>query len=143
MGDLSARLSRREFACRCGCGFATVDIANIPVLEDLADHFQTKYMGERCFIIINSGCRCREYNEAVQKKAFKARGQIYVPYTSKSRHMWGDAIDFYLVMRTIHADFKVNPLEVYDYLDNRFSKSLGLGRYVAFTHLDQGPRRRW
>jgi uncharacterized protein YcbK (DUF882 family) len=144
MGDISDRLSRHEFACKCGCGFQTVDIGNPPALEDVADHFQSLHLAARCYIIIDSGCRCVEHNETVQKEAFKKRGQVYAPYSSRSRHMQGLAVDFHLVIK-MHSGtkFKVDPAEVYRYLDKKYYRSCGLGKYVTFTHLDQGPFRRW
>lgn len=140
MGDISRRLSRAEFKCKCqSCGFATVDIGLVGILEEVATHFERKRNADRVFIMINSACRCREYNEVVQKRS----NPRYVPYTSNSRHMYGMAVDFYLVMQRGRIKAKIDPKMVVSYLDKTYPKSLGLGYYPTFTHVDVGERRRW
>ena len=56
MGDLSNNFSRSEFACKCGCGFDTVDTELITVLQKMRDWFHKP-------VRINSGCRCVKHNE--------------------------------------------------------------------------------
>ena len=58
MGDLSKDFSRSEFACGCGCGFATVDVKLLELLQVIRAHFKKP-------VAITSGCRCNEYNEKV------------------------------------------------------------------------------
>lgn len=58
MGDVSKNFSRKEFACKCGCGFDAVDIAllcSLQALRDLADKG----------ITISSACRCTTHNKKV------------------------------------------------------------------------------
>ncbi len=84
MGDLTKRLSRSEFACRCGCGFDTVDHALPYILEEAADYFEdTIIRAVRVRIHINSGCRCPEYNREIGG-------------SEKSQHTLGRAADFTL-----------------------------------------------
>lgn len=139
MGDLSKRLSRHEFACHCGCGFAAADKELIELLEETADHFDRLLNAHRIYIIINSGCRCREYNEIVQKQVRKS----YVPYSSRSMHLKGMAADFYLILLRYKTKKKIDPGEVIAYLHKEYPKAYGLGCYPTFTHLDVGKRRRW
>ena len=61
MGDISENFSRSEFACRCGCGFATVDVELIKTLEVVRKQFNKP-------IKINSSCRCEEHNERIIKE---------------------------------------------------------------------------
>ena len=140
MGDISKRLSRWEFECKCKqCGFAAVDIHLVSLLEEIADYFDRLTNASRIYIVINSACRCREHNEEAQKKADKN----YKPYTSRSRHMFGMAVDFWLLMERYRTRKKIDPSLVADYIENKYSNKFGLGRYTTFTHLDVGPRRRW
>lgn len=62
MGDLSAHFSKAEFACKCGCGFGTRkgDVSRELIL--LLEQMRSEY-GKP--IIINSGCRCADYNAQV------------------------------------------------------------------------------
>ncbi len=125
MGDLSKNLSRHEMACECGCGFATADIELVAVMQESADHFNAK-------IRVSGPCRCLSHNETVQKKY----NPDYVPFSSESRHMWGDATDYYLV--------GVTARELYDYLDEKYPNKYGIGLYSNRVHLDVRPiRARW
>ena len=58
MGDLSENLNRYEFSCKCGCGFDDVDDYHVEQLQEVRN-----VTGIR--MVINSGCRCVEHNEAV------------------------------------------------------------------------------
>lgn len=58
MGDLSANFSRREFQCKCGCGFDDVSADLVKGLQQLRD-----LCGRP--VIINSACRCPEHNRRV------------------------------------------------------------------------------
>lgn len=115
MGDLSKDFSRSEFACKCGCGFDTVDAELIKILQAERD-----FLNQR--ITITSGCRCIEYNEKVQKEA----NTNYIPYSSKSLHLQGRAAD--------HVAEHNRPID-----QHRFLKTLspgGLGLYKTFVHVD-------
>jgi len=119
---ISKHFKRSEFACRCGCGFDTVDVELLEVLEDVRTHFNLP-------VIISSACRCREHNEGVQKIA----NSNYRAYSSRSKHMYG-----------IAADIKVKgamPSLVYLYLSNKYPNKYGIGSYNTFTHIDIRPTK--
>lgn len=115
MGDLSAHFSRREFACPCGCGFATVDVELLYVLEGIRDYF-----GEP--VKITSGCRCFVHN-------------MNIGGSENSMHMHGRAADI-----TVRD---VSPEGVQTYLENQYPGKYGIGRYKGWTHIDsrEGPGR--
>jgi uncharacterized protein YcbK (DUF882 family) len=113
-GDISRNLSRREFACHCGCGFDTVDFELAKVLQDVVDHFQEGTL-TKIRIHINSGCRCKKHNA-------NEGGSL------KSKHLIGRAADFYL--EHIHPD------KVADYLESKYHDKYGIGRYIGRTHFD-------
>lgn len=116
MGDLSEHFSRHEFACKCGCGFATVDLELIDVLEDLRSHFDGK-------VKINSGCRCPAHNRSI--------GRSY-----DSEHTRGTAAD--VVVDGVPA------AEVYGYLSRKYAGRYGVGKYNGRTHIDVRQRMaRW
>lgn len=116
MGDLARYFSRREFACKCGCGFDTVDAELLEVLTVVREHFDAP-------VTITSGCRCAEHNAAVGG-------------SPNSQHLLGRAAD--IVVKGVPA------IEVYRYLNLVYQGELGLGRYQTFTHVDtRSTAARW
>ena len=116
MGDLSRNFSRREFACKCGCGFDTVDVELLAVLEDLHDTFDGP-------VKINSGCRCREHN--------KREGG-----SPDSEHLTGKAADVVVDGVPAHV--------VHAYLISSYPGRYGIGKYHNRTHIDVRLRTaRW
>ena len=109
---VTRHFKRRELACKCGCGFDVVDIDLVKQLEMLRYHFGKP-------VIINSGCRCSEYNKKING-------------SPKSQHLLGKAAD--VVVKDVKAS------EVQEYLKDWNG---GLGSYDTFTHIDVGTRRRW
>jgi uncharacterized protein YcbK (DUF882 family) len=111
---LSANFERSEFACRCGCGFATVDVELLRILERVRARFGP--------VEINSGCRCEAYNEEIGG----AKG---------SKHKQGIAAD--IVVKDTHPEM------VYNFLESIMDGG-GLGRYKTFTHVDvREGKARW
>lgn len=120
-------VSRSDFACKCGCGFDTIDYGLMRILIDIDKNLQPGG------IVVYSGCRCREYNDKVQRESL---GDSYKPYSSKSQHMFGRAADI------VVSGFE--PEEVYQYLADRYKGFYGIGKYKTFTHIDsrtKGPAR--
>ena len=74
--QLSKNLTRREIACKCGCGFDIIDNKLVETFQALRD-----YIGKP--IYITSGCRCPEYNKKV--------GGV-----GDSAHVKGKALDMYV-----------------------------------------------
>ena len=50
--------TRDEFAGKCGCGFDEIDPLLVSTLQRLRDEVQRP-------VVVNSGCRCRSHNAAV------------------------------------------------------------------------------
>lgn len=105
---VSKNFSREEFACKCGCGFETVDVRLIQILEHVRAYFDSP-------ITINSGCRCESHNKAIDG-------------SKGSKHLFGLAAD--IVVKDFHA------YEVFDFLDKEFPNMYGFGKYKGFTHVD-------
>jgi len=99
---------RKEFACKCGCGFDTVDFELMAVLIELREHFGVP-------VIINSGCRCHFYN--------KQCGGV-----AQSQHLLGRAAD--ITVKGVHPD------KVFQYLNNKYPGKYGIILYNTFTHID-------
>jgi uncharacterized protein YcbK (DUF882 family) len=113
---ISKNFSREEFACKCGCGFATVDVELIGILESIRHHFDAP-------VTINSACRCDQHN----KNIGGAKG---------SKHKLGIAAD--IVVKN------VKPANVAAYIDQMYGDRYGLGRYSTFTHIDvRQTKARW
>ena len=108
--------SREEFACKCGCGFNTVDTELLDVLIDLKHEFNY------ATVLITSGNRCESHNESVGG-------------AKASQHMIS-AADLKVC--------GVNPDTVYNYLDNKYSNKYGVGKYNSRTHIDiREDKARW
>jgi len=113
---ISKHFSRDEFACKCGCGFDTVDVELITILEDVREHFNAS-------ITINSGCRCAKHNKAVGGEA-------------NSMHMIGRAADFVVQ--------GPSPAKVYQYLTGKYPEQYGIGVYPTWVHADsRTTKARW
>lgn len=122
MGDISTNLSRREFACPCGCGKDTVDYELARVIQDVVDHFARDTV-LRIYVKINSGHRCAAHNKKIGGSA-------------SSQHVDGRAADFFLT--NVHED------DVADYLEAKYPDTFGIGRYRGRTHVDtRASRARW
>lgn len=105
-----------EFACKCGCGFDSVDARLIDALEDVRVHFGRA-------VRITSGCRCPAHN-------------AHVGGSPRSQHLYGKAADF--VVSGVHAD------AVARYLEAAYPWTAGIGRYTGRTHFDvRTSKARW
>ena len=112
----SEYFKREEFACKCGCGFTTVDVDLLEVLEDVRQNFDSP-------VNITSACRCTNHNTSVG-------GEV------KSKHLFGLACDIQVN--------NVTPKRVQDYLLNKYPNSKGIGSYETFTHIDvRDGKARW
>ena len=88
----SSYFKRVEFQCRCGCGFNTVDVELLAVLNDLRFSVHEA-------IYVNSACRCLEYNRKIGSN-------------DTSQHVQGKAAD-------IRAK-GITPKEIHEYLNERY-----------------------
>ena len=115
MGDISKHFNRSEFTCQDGCGFDTVDIGLIEILEKVRKHFGKP-------ITINSACRCDNHNKAVGG-------------ADKSQHKLGRAADIVVKGKT--------PEQVAEFINQSYPEC-GMKAYNTFTHLDsRGYKARW
>jgi uncharacterized protein YcbK (DUF882 family) len=104
---LNKYFNRSEFACKCGCGFDTVDAELLQHVTVVREYFNTP-------VRINSACRCESHNRKVGG-------------STGSLHKKGRAADI-----TVDG---VDPSKVVAFLDNVVSPG-GLGEYKTFTHVD-------
>jgi len=74
MGDLTKNFSRKEFACKCGCGFADINPDIVTIAQAIRDKVEEP-------VIVSSGCRCKTHNKRV--------GGVH-----NSPHLTGMAADF-------------------------------------------------
>lgn len=114
MGDMTPHFSRREFACRCGCGFDRINWALIKMLEEVRVE-----LGEP--IVITSGCRCVQHNaaEGGSRRSAHLRGMaadVAIP-SRNYRARWAQAVH-------VIADLK------------GLSARLGIGHGPDFEHID-------
>jgi len=124
MGDITRNYSYWEFACKCGCGLKKIN-PMIAIIMEIARHFE----GDKP-LSCNSGCRCRDHNENVQKEYNKN----YVSYSSTSTHMECIAVDIP----------SKDPKGLYDLLDSLFPNMFGIGLYHNRVHFDlRRSKVRW
>ena len=113
---ISPYFDRSEFACKCGCGFATVDIELLRVLEEIRWNFGRP-------VIISSGCRCISHN-------------MLIGGHTRSKHVQGIAADI-IVQGTPSRIVR-------DHLYTRYYNQYGIGAYDTFTHIDvRDKEARW
>ena len=105
---ISPHYTRAEFACRCGCGFAAVDVQLIDVLERLRRFYNRP-------IDITSGCRCEAHNQSVGG-------------APRSYHVRGLAAD--VIVRGVPA------VDVAAQLEQWYPGKLGIGIYPTWVHVD-------
>jgi uncharacterized protein YcbK (DUF882 family) len=119
MGDLTKNFSRREFACKCGCGFDDIDPRVVIMAQVIRDA-----LGEP--VRVNSGCRCAKRNVAV--------GGVLNSYHAK-----GLAVDLSCVAgseklcKAIKALFQAGNMESLEYCHRYINED--------FVHIDVGHRR--
>lgn len=113
MDKMTENFYRSEFACRCGCGFDSIDTRLVSFIQ--------KYVRDayRAPVIINSGCRCKAHNENVDG-------------LKRSRHLTGEAADFFV--RGVELK------SIYDRLCGIFPSKYGLILYDTFIHFDVSER---
>lgn len=151
MGDLSLRLSRHEFACRCGnCKRTPVDTSLIPALEGAANYFlilprEDDRKVVRVKIHINSGYRCRVHDTYIKKEAAEKEGRKYIDKKSNSTHLYGMAADHTMeYVFSTGKKRKISDDAIADYYEKKYANRYGIGRYKGRTHLDvrdDGPAR--
>ena len=114
MADLSEHFDRSEFACKCGCGFDTVDAGLLQALEAVRSHFDAA-------VYISSGCRCESWN--------LSSGGV-----DSSQHLLGRASDITV------AGYLPEQVAIFAEAIGLG----GIGRYETFTHIDsRNDKARW
>lgn len=119
MSKISPNFFRKEFACKCGCGFDTVDNELLIVAEIIRDRIGPYSP--------SSACRCWKYHKKIYKKLKKK-------VTKDSKH---------LIARAIDVKYK-KPSQLYDYLNRIFPNTYGIGLYSWGIHVDTREKKaRW
>ena len=109
MGDISEHFSRKEFACKCGCGFNAVDVQLLSHLERIRKHFGKP-------VHLTCACRCLKHNREIGSE-------------DTSQHVRGMAADIW-IPDTI-------PDDIAAYADEYLLKGTGgIGIYEDFIHID-------
>lgn len=111
---ISTYFKREEFACKCGCGFDTVDSLTLETLEAIRKHFGSP-------VTITSACRCETHNHAVGG-------------TKKSQHVRGRACDIQVK--------NVDPVEVQIFAES-LGVSVGSYQNFTHIDTRSGGPARW
>lgn len=110
--QLTENFWRSEFACKCGCGLDDIDPALVDILQDVRDFFERP-------VLVTSGCRCLDHNEA-------SGGAINSWHLQSADTGYCHAADIVVAEVPAHV--------VQDLLDEWAVP--GLGSYEDFTHVD-------
>ena len=105
---LTDNFFRWEFACRCGCGFNSVDYELLTRLQEIRNE-----LGHA--ITVNSGSRCLTHN--TNEKGATNSYHLY----SKAADIWSQA---------------VSAARLYDLIDEMFPTRYGLIKHRNFVHFD-------
>lgn len=106
---LTEHFRANEFKCKDNTFVIVLDPKLLVLLEEVRKVFNAP-------VIVNSGYRTVDYN---------AKCKDASPH---SQHVLGKAADIYIK--------GVDPKKIYDFLDSRYSNTLGLGVYNTFVHVD-------
>jgi uncharacterized protein YcbK (DUF882 family) len=114
---LNRYFKRKEFACKCGCGFSPVDVELLGLLTQIREKYNAP-------VNITSACRCLAHNRKIDSQ-------------DTSQHVKGLAADFWIK--------DVAPIDIYNWLDSGVMKTRGgLGVYDKFIHVDvREEKKRW
>lgn len=112
---ISKHFTRKEIACKCGCGFDSMDVETLSIADEARE-----FVGHS--ITPSSGARCPTHNRNVGG-------------SSKSQHVKARAMD-------LPVD---DPVALYNYLDEKYPDQYGFGLYETFVHIDSrsGNAARW
>ena len=115
----SRYFKRIEFACKCGCGDAQINLALLPVLDDVREHFGAP-------VVVNSGKRCKKHNQKVGG-------------AKNSVHMTGKAADV-----RFQSNSKTPVSALHQILLEKYPDKYGIASADSFTHIDVRPKKsRW
>jgi uncharacterized protein YcbK (DUF882 family) len=117
-----------------------MDYELLGTLNASREYFKEFFSADRVFITITGGNRCLTHNEDVQKQYNKD----YVPFSSKSQHILGKAVD-HKHFRVINgAKHQIPPDIVYKYYAKTYPNKYGIGLYSNRVHLDvRTNKARW
>lgn len=115
---LRKNITTTDVTCNCGCGFSEVSPAILDVVQDAREHFgKPAHINSRN----HCACRCDVHNANV--------GGI-----ETSMHLPEGIAN---LCRAVDFEIEgVSSKELYNYLDNKYPNSLGLGLYNTFVHAD-------
>ncbi len=113
--QLTENFNQDEFACHCGCGYKSISVDLVKMLQQLRDDFEAP-------VHVVSGCRCEAHNRKVGG-------------ADKSYHVKGLAVDIKVK--------GVDPTMVYHYLEKKYPNKYGLGLYPTWVHFDIRPIGIW
>ena len=99
---------RSEFACKCGCDFAAVDVELLDVLTDIRETYGRP-------VKITSACRCETHNRKVGG-------------AKDSMHPKGMAADIQVE--------GYSPAKIEQYLLGKYPGKYGIAASTTFTHID-------
>lgn len=105
--------ARKEFACKCGCGFDEIDHELVQILDAVREHFDLPCR-------VNSGCRCETHNKTWNG-------------APRSQHLLGKAADVRIegITPSLVAEMAIQ------------LGATGTKVYNTFTHIDVRDSQEW
>ena len=134
--QISKHINSSEIACKCGCGFADLDVKVAIVFERIRNEVSKKN-GKDTIIDISNGCRCGEKSK--KHPNWTNHNKRAGSKAKNSRHIFGDALDLRVPKGYTKDEF-------YDLCDDIVNKLGGVGYYKTknIVHIDtRGYHSRW
>jgi uncharacterized protein YcbK (DUF882 family) len=144
MGDLTANLSRSEFACHCthpACDRTPVDFELPTAIQECVDWLLAQdhhAVYKRIAVHINSGYRCTPHNNKITDG--KGSG---IHTTGMAADIWMEGVD------GDDKRYRIPDAGIASYFETKYPTSHGIGRYpredgTGRTHIDvRQPKARW
>ena len=128
MTQLTKNIWSHELDCKCGKCDVTIQHHEpvIQCVQKCCDYFSDK-LGGKIVLKITSAARCYEHNRDIGSN-------------DNSQHPRCRAMDIKLFFDGV----QIHPKDIYEYFDNQYPDSCGIGLYNTFTHFDtRSEKARW
>lgn len=120
MGDMARDFSRKEFACKCGCGADNISPLLVSTLQVIRDRLGSP-------ITVNSGVRCKKHNKAVggvgdSQHVLGLAADI--TWSGPARHLYNLIYDLYKAGLIPHLGYvQLYVMRNFVHVDVRYPKS--------------------
>ncbi len=130
MTRITKNISKHELKCKCNNCDVYIHHKEriVHIVQSVCDQFAKLNNVDKIVLKIPSAARCYVYNRSVGSN-------------DSSQHPRTRAMDIQLFLPN---GTQIPPELIYEFVNNMYPESLGIGSYKTFTHIDTRPyRARW